>query len=214
MVILGSASMLALSACGGSSGNTLASKALTVQQASQLGGVPVVKNSKVSTGVGLGSDATLDLCVGNFPSETLRAQRYQEFFNPPNDPKLVVESNEIVRYKPGGTTQAYQELLAVAKACKAMVLTQGQYSQPTIEPTSPRLAAEQLTVAYSITPTAPPGTSPPGAPKPSYQVEVYQFQGDLFDGVYVNRGNPQDALSAAQSLATAAAQHLAAAARH
>lgn len=204
-----------MSACGGSSGNSLASSALTAQQASQLGAVPVVKSSKVSTGVGLGSDATLDLCVGNFPSETLREQRYQEFFTPPNNSKLVVESNEIVRYKRGGTAQAYRELVAVARGCKSMVLTGGQYSQPTIEPTSPRLAAEQLTVAYSITPTAPPGTSPSSAPKPSYQVAVYQFQGDLFDGVYVNRGNPQDALNAAQALAVTAAQHLeAAAANH
>lgn len=174
-----------------------------------------MKSSKVSTRVGLGSDATLDLCVGNFPSEALRTERYQEFFTPPNNPKLVVESNEIVRYKRRGTAQAYRELVAVARGCKSMVLTGGQYSQPTIEPTSAKLAIEQLTVAYSITPTAPPGTSPSSTPKPSYQVAVYQFQGDLFDGVYVNRGNPQDALNAAQALSVAAAQHLeAAAANH
>lgn len=197
-----------VSGCGGSGGNSLGSLSLSAKQVSQAGGVPVVQAGSPSTGLGLGKNATLDLCFGSFPSESLRIQRYQVSFAGPKDRKQILDSDEVVRYKAGGATQAYQEVTAVARTCRSMVLSSGRYSQPTIESASPDLVSQQLTVAFSITPNAPPGSSSSPSPPPMYQVLVYQYQGDLFDGVYVNRGNSQDALSAARALAAVAAQKL------
>jgi hypothetical protein len=158
--------------------------------------------------LGLGPNATLDLCFGQFPSESLRIQRYQVFFDNPTNRTQILESNEVVRYKAGGATQALQEVTAAAHSCKSMVLTSGRYSQPIVEPDSPDLVTQQLTVAFSITPNPSPGSSASSPLPAMYQVLVYQIQGDLLDGVYVNRGNPQDALSAAHALAAVAADRI------
>jgi hypothetical protein len=195
-----------VSGCGGSGGNSLSAVALSAKQAAQATGVPVVQGGAPATGLGLAGNATLDLCFGNFPSESLRVQRYQVSFDDPNNRKQVLVSNEVVRYKAGGATQAFREVTAVAHTCTSMVLTSGRYSQPTVEPESPDLVSQQLTLAFSITPNPPPGASRPLPPM--YQVLVYQYQGDLFDGVYVNRGDPQDALSSAHALAAVAAQKI------
>ncbi len=181
---------------------SLASIAFTAEVASQVGGVPVASNPHVSTAIGAGTDATLDLCGATFPSEALRVQRYQVFFLDAAHPDRQVESNEVVRYRPGGATQAYGEVRAAARLCKPVTVHGVHVSAFVIQPPDPRLTAEQLTVVGSQ--TSAKGTV--------WSVAVFQYRGDLFDGVYVLRQTKEQALGAAKALSELAAQRLTASA--
>lgn len=185
-----------------SSGGSLEALALTAAEATKYGGQPVGANPPVSTALGRGPGATLDVCNASFPSEALRQERYQEFFTAPDDPKTIVESNEVVRYQPGGTAQAYRELRSVVRHCTAMSTHGFRVSKPKIDPRSTNLAAHQLTLEFSQS----------HAGKTVYSAAVYQYEGDLFDGIYVFRGSPQDALTAVRRLAHYIAPKLATAA--
>jgi hypothetical protein len=176
----------------------LAGIAFTAAVATKVGMVPVAPNPQVATALGTGPNATLDLCGGTFRSEALRVQRYQEFFVDAAQPKREVESNEIVRYQPGGTAQAYREVQAAARGCKPVTVQGVRVSAATTQPRDPQLAPEQLTIVWSQT----------SANSTVWRAAVYQYRGDLFDGVYVNRQSKQQALSAARALAEAAAQQL------
>ncbi|HET6910605.1 MAG TPA: hypothetical protein VFH54_14820 [Mycobacteriales bacterium] len=176
----------------------LAGIALTAAVATQVGMVPVAPNPHVSTAIGTGANGTLDLCGGTFRSEAMRVERYQEFFVDPNQPQREVESNEIVRYQPGGTAQAYREVQAAARGCRAVTVQGTRVSAARVQPRDPRLAADQLTVLWSQT----------SANITVWRAAVYQYRGDLFDGIYVNRQTKQQALNDTKALAEAAAQVL------
>ena len=180
------------------SAGSLGSVALTAADASRYGGQPVTAGPPPAIALGSGLNATLDLCAATFPSEAMRVQRYQVSFVVAGNPRQVAESNEIVRYRPGGTTRAYSEAVAAARRCRAMSQNGLRVSEPTIEPRSRQLVSEQLTVAFSETRAA----------QTTYNVSVYQYRGDLFDGIYVTRGSARDALDAARKLAALAAQKL------
>ena len=83
---------------------------------------------------------------------------------------------------------------------EALALTAAEVTK--IDPRSTNLAAHQLTLEFSQS----------HAGKTVYSAAVYQYEGDLFDGVYVFRGSPQDALTAVRRLAHYIAPKLATAA--
>jgi hypothetical protein len=60
-------------------------------------------------------EATLDLCDGTYPSESLRTGRLQVAYKHPGH--AVGVSNEVVTYVAGGAQQALGEVTKVARAC-------------------------------------------------------------------------------------------------
>jgi len=176
----------------------LASLALTAAEASRYGGQPVILAAPAATQVGTGANATLDLCGATFRSEGLRVQRDQVSFATADGQHRIAEINEVVRYRPRGTARAYSELVAVARRCRPMTENGVRLSRLAIERSSPQLVGKQLTVAFSQTHRG----------STVYSVNVYQYQGDVFDGIYVTRGSAQGAIDAARSLAAFVARKL------
>lgn len=213
--------MAAVAACGGSSAggsaapkgttsattsptsggsvDALVSLALTSSEASSAGRIPVLQAlAPQGDLVGIGNESTLDLCNKTFPSETLRLARHQVIYNDQRHSGRVDESNEIVRYKPGGAAQAYSEIQSAAHSCPAMTQNKIATSKVVVRPRDPRLVSQQLTVTYSITANA----------HTTYSAAVYQYVGDLFSGVYVYRATAKQALTSALALAALSAKKL------
>jgi len=173
--------------------------ALTSAEASSAGSLPVVQTLQTNGDlVGSGSESTLDLCNKTFPSDSLRLARHQVVYIDKQQHRRVDESNELVRYQPGGAAQAYREIQSAARNCPAMTQNKVSTSKVVVQPRDPRLAAEQLTVTYSMTTNG----------RTVYSAAVYQYVGDLFSGVYVFRGAPREALNSARALAAVAATKL------
>src|SRR5207244_6861793 len=83
-----------------------------VLRASQVG--PGYALKERTDGQGVRGLVTLDMCGYDFRSESLRAARLQVDYEAPRKPHV---SNEVVRYRPGGVTQAFREIMQAWRTC-------------------------------------------------------------------------------------------------
>lgn len=203
--------MLALAACGSSNSTSstpspspspspvsspLRGLALTVAQVEAADPQQQVTEQDASAATSLTGPqgTTLDACGVTYPSEALRVARLQEGFL--NGPR-VAESNEVVRYKSAAAaTQAFQELKAAVANCKPWTM-----SGTTVQPPDPTLVDQQVVISGQVPQTR-------ADLPPVFACFAYQFQGDLFSGVYVFRDAQDQAVHDCEAIAAAAASIL------
>jgi hypothetical protein len=111
-----------------------------------------------------------------------------------------IASNEVVRYAPGGTTQAYRELQRVAAQCPSRVREGSNVfeTQFTVMHREAGLGARQLTVTSLV---QAQGTQ-------VWTAATYLYRGDLFDGIYVFGRSRAQALTSVRQLAHIAERRL------
>jgi hypothetical protein len=175
------------------SGATLEAIAL---KADDIG--PDALEESVPKGDVVADQVTLDLCGASFKSEALRTARLQVAFK--ETIRRMIVSNEVVFYRTGGTRQAYAELRRVASHCpRSVKITGATASHVRVESRDGRLVPRQLTVSALFSPSRTEHV---------WSVGVYQFDGNLFSGVYVFAGTRAVALRQARRLARASAERL------
>lgn len=149
-----------------------------ILKASQVGPGYQLKTGVASTRVQ--GTVTLDICGFGFKSEADRTARLQEAFVKPE--VGLVLSNELVRYKSGGTTLAMHELAQAVATCP---------HHPVASPTGAmtwrihKFAAPNLlpgAMALSIQVTA---TNSKGHEITVNGFGIYQTRGTILSGVYV-----------------------------
>jgi hypothetical protein len=124
-------------------------------------------------------EATLDLCAGTYPSETLRTGRLQVTYSHPAN--TVAVSNEVVTYVPGGARKALAEVTSVARSCasKPVVRSAGGVTTtfraaPLRDPQLPGAVAVKLVINARMGTRHATQTG----------VAIYQIRGDTLSGVY------------------------------
>lgn len=168
-----------------------------------------VGSSGVPVGVALlkggnqvAGQTTLDACAGHFASESKRVARIQVAYiaEAGSGAGQEIASNEVVRYSPGGTTEAFSELQHVVATCPSRKqLSRNEY-QTNFVKERPDLewVHDEITTSFEFHVKG----------KPQWAAATYLFDGDLFDGVYVYGGTRQQALAFDRTLADTANQKL------
>ncbi|HJT37357.1 MAG TPA: hypothetical protein VJ818_02935 [Actinomycetota bacterium] len=171
---------------------------LTAAEASTSG--PPVTEALAFNGQGL-QDITLDLCGLQYPSDLKRVDRLQVDYMDVQTKTKLIESNEIVRYNPGGAAQAYSELLAAKKKCPSTLKETNNdvLSHFVFHPAGQGFPTMTVFVTYD---NAQSRGSPIGA------AAIYMFDGNYLDGLYVYRMNTTDALNDGTNLGRIAAGKL------
>jgi hypothetical protein len=168
-------------------------------------GTPVVERL-FKGGNQVAGQVTLDACNAHFASESKRVARIQVGYIAVTGPLAgrQVVSNEVVRYAPGGTVAAFNELRHVARNCPARVRFGKTEIQTnfTVQPTRRDLGARQLTVSSLLHVQG----------QKVWSVASYLYNGDLFDGVYLFGATKAATLRADRQLARLAYQRLTSAA--
>jgi hypothetical protein len=125
---------------------------------------------------------TLDLCgIAGYPSEKQRASRIQVDYLKAKGPFLL--SNEVVRYKPGGSAQAMREVVAHATGCPNRPVATGVQGVPPLTLHITRLHDHLLLKGYLAVRIRATGTVS-GKPVDKVSYAVYQRHGDVLSGVY------------------------------
>ncbi|HEY4348463.1 MAG TPA: hypothetical protein VGM80_12815 [Gaiellaceae bacterium] len=149
-----------------------------VLSTSQLGAG--YKSSLIPEGNSFIGEATLDLCAGTYPSESLRTGRLQLRYV--HAGKAIRVSNEVVTYTKGGAQEALREVRGVAASCarKPVVLEQGQLKN--VLSVVPIKDAKLLpgSVAVRITVKETNGSKH----ATTTGVAIYQVKNDTLSGVY------------------------------
>lgn len=171
----------------------------------------VLKPSQVAPGYQLKSGArstcvqqcvTLDLCGFGFKSEADRTARFQVgYVKAPGDLAL---SNEVVRYRSGGTALALHELMQAAATCPHHAVTSsgaalGPVTWRIHRFTAPHLLKGAIALLMQVSGTAH------GHAFTINGVAIYQVRGTILSSVYIVAPSSSD-VSAAQNLAVHAAQ--------
>ena len=149
---------------------------------------------------------TLDFCGGGYASEALRLRRFQTIYaDQLGGPQL---SNEVVRYTPGGASQALREVARRVKTCPRSAVT---------SPVPGHGAERYLSVALIHDPGLLAGSV---AIKMTLEVmdngrkvrrdilAIYQRHGNFLSGVYASGGTPASRLASALRAAHASADNL------
>jgi hypothetical protein len=128
---------------GGNDPHASALDALVLQQ-SDVPSTDIV--STVQNGTDVVGSTTLDLCNGNFPSESLRTARRQvAVFDALGDAPISTEA--VLYHHPSDSTQAFTELRSVAKNCPSTPVV-----SPVGEPTTTTKFAAAPDGAWNHTP--------------------------------------------------------------
>ncbi len=138
------------------------------------------KGSVIPGGASFIGEATLDLCAGSYPSESLRTGRLQLSYV--HAAPAVSVSNEVVTYVHGGAQEALREVRGVARSCARtpVVVKQGAVTNTlTVAPLKgskllPGAVAVQITVLASDGKRHVVSTG----------VAIYQVKNDTLSGVY------------------------------
>jgi len=131
-------------------------------------------------GVGL-KNRTLDLCGVDYPSEQLRTARLQVDYL--RNGGTLGLSNEVVVYKPGGTSQAMREVIAHAINCPHTPITPGVQGLPKLVFEITRIKDSHLLKDYLAVRIRVTGTVK-GKHYDQTSYAVYQRLGNVFSGVY------------------------------
>ncbi|HUY72087.1 MAG TPA: hypothetical protein VMV08_07575, partial [Gaiellaceae bacterium] len=138
------------------------------------------KGSVIPGGDSFIGEATLDLCAGTFPSESLRTGRLQMSYL--HKGKAVPVSNEVVTYVSGGAQEALREVRAVAESCARtpVVVRRGTVTNTlTVVPIRgsnllPGAVAVRITVLITAGKKRATSTG----------VAIYQVKNNMLSGVY------------------------------
>lgn len=141
---------------------------------------------------------TLDACGAHFPSEAARQARVQVVYV--NGGRSIA-SNEVVRYAPNGTASAYREVQHAVRHCPKSVKEGSGTVQTklTVVARDPALLSRQLTAVGMLRQVG--GNT-------IWDAATYQYDGNLFSGVYTFGLTRSDALKAAHVLAAISARKL------
>jgi hypothetical protein len=178
-------------------GGSLASLVLSSRAASQAG-LPVQERPAPDGTALQGKNAhTLDLCNASFPSESKRTARDQVDYGPSQSATFA--SEEVVRYSAGGAMAAYREVQRAARTCPKSV-KEGAVTVTQVErhPTNSALAASQLTVTQRLTTHG----------QDFWTAAIYQYDGDIFVGIYTYLPSRAEALQYADALAVLVAKRI------
>jgi hypothetical protein len=173
---------------------------LTAADVSSVGPAVVERLYAHGTEVSGPQAATLDECGASFASESLREARIQVAFLSPVSPNPSAQaSNEVVRYRGNGAALAQRELANALRACPKTV-TEGPTTFTALQvlPHDDRLLPNSLLAVQQA-------QSKAGA---TWIATSFQWDGDLFSGVYVYRSSRSAALRVDRALSLLAAQRL------
>jgi hypothetical protein len=124
---------------------------------------------------------TLDLCSATYLSEKLRTARYQVYYGHPG--AAVQLSNEIVTYRAHAALLAKSEIARAAAACPATPVASPVRGVPPAVYRLERLHDSRLlpgALALLVHATYQQN----GKTMHNTSVAVYQYQGDVFSGIY------------------------------
>lgn len=134
-------------------------------------------------GFGVKSAPTLDLCGRKgYASEKLRVDRLQVDYLKPNV-RLGI-SNEVVRYKPGGATQAMREVVQHLRSCPKTPIVTGQKGVGPVRFTLTRLHDAKLLHGYVAVRVHTVGRFTTGKKVDEISYAIYQRVGDVLSGIY------------------------------
>jgi hypothetical protein len=175
----------------------LASLVLSSRSASQAG-LPVQERPAPDGTALRGKNAhTLDLCNAHFPSEAKRTARDQVDYGPSKSATFA--SEEVVRYSGDGAVAAYDQVQRAARTCPTSVKEgSATVTNVTVQPRNSALVASQLTVTQQLTSQG----------QKFWTVAVYQYDGNIFVGIYTYLPTRVEALQYADALAGLVAKRL------
>jgi hypothetical protein len=178
----------------------LAPIVLTATEVASAGGP--VGERLLHGGTEVAGQATLDECGATYPSESMRQARIQVAYIPVGSAQRDAASisNEVVRYAPGGASAAEKELDHVLNTCPASVKN-GSATETKVQIVSrdPQLLQHQIT-AIAFYRVKGQGSA--------WSAASFQWNGDLFSGVYVFRPTKAAALKVDRQLAAISADKL------
>jgi hypothetical protein len=195
--ILAAASAVAVGSAGAATGL----RALILRPA-QVGPGYVLKER--ADGRGVRGLVTLDMCGFTFRSELLRTARLQVDYEARGKPHV---SNEVVRYRPGGATVAFREIMTAWRTCPRGPAPSHIEGLPPLTYRITSFVDRQI----------PAGTIPlvvrlsgklQGRQRAVTIVSVYHREGDLLSGVYVQGGTLAEAKRVAVRATVATAANL------
>jgi hypothetical protein len=143
------------------------------------------------------SVATLDLCDAHYPSESQRRARLQVDYVTGS---TVDASEEVVTYATGGGATAYREVRTEAQHCPSRVSADGVVAtRLAVLPRERGLTGDQLTVVQRQAPKKGPAV---------WTAAAYQYDGNLFAGMYVYASTRAAAVREVRALAPVVATKL------
>jgi hypothetical protein len=164
-----------------------------------LAGLPVQRTPAPEGTALRGKNAyTLDLCNARFSSESKRTARDQVDYGD-SQAGAEIASEEVVRYSAGGAVAAYHEVVRAARTCPSSVKEgSATVTHVSVQPRSSALAASQLTVTQRVT----------RGRQNLWTAAIYQYDGDIYAGVYTYLPTRAEALRYAEDLADRVAKRL------
>ena len=160
-----------------------------------------------SDGFGVKSAPTLDLCGRKgYASEKLRVDRLQVNYLKQNT-RLGL-SVEVVRYKPGGTTQALREVGLHAMSCPQTPVVTGEKGVGPLRFTITRIHDSKLLKGYVAVKVRAVGKLNNGTKVDQTSYAVYQALGNVLSGVYSFGPNTHEQLQFALHAAEQSAKVL------
>jgi hypothetical protein len=193
------ASSLAVAATAGAGGSGL--RALILRP-SQVG--PGYRLQERPDGNGVRGLVTLDMCGYDFRSESLRTARLQVDYVAHGKPHV---SNEVVRYRPGGVTQAFREIMQAWRTCPRGPVPSRIQGVPALT----------YRITSFVDRRIPAGTIPlvvrmtgkwKGKTVTVTIVSIYHREGNVLSGVYVQGGTLREARQVAVRASVASAADL------
>jgi hypothetical protein len=138
------------------------------------------KGSVIPGGDSFIGQATLDLCAGTYPSESLRTGRLQMRYL--HTGKAVPVSNEVVTYVNGGAQEALREVRAVAQSCARTPVVVKQGAVTNTLTVTPIKGSNLLpgSVGVRITVLVTDGRKR----ATSTGVAIYQVKNNMLSGIY------------------------------
>jgi len=187
-------------ACGPAAAGT--SLGSLVLRASQVG--PGYQLKQRPDGHGARGFVTLDMCGYTFRSEGLRTARLQVDYVARGKPHV---SNEVVRYRPGGVTTAFREIMDAWRNCppgpvRSHIRGVPPLTYRIVSFVDRRLPAGTIPLVVHVSGKAN------GRTIAVTVVTIYHRTGDLLSGVYVQGGRLDVAKKTAVRAAVASAANL------
>ncbi len=170
---------------------------------SQVGNGYLLLVRKDSTGT---TTPTLNLCgLKGYPSEKLRMIRVQVDYG--RRGSSLALSNEVVKYKPGGSKQALREVTQHARTCPKGLVNSGQPGVPKLRFRFTVLHDKKLLKDSIVLRIRAIGTVQ-GKHIDQTSYAVYQVYGDILSGVYSSGPNTKVQLAFVLHAAEQAAKNL------
>ena len=149
---------------------------------------------------------TLDFCGGGYPSEALRQRRFQTIYA--GQAGAAQLSNEVVRYSPGGATQALREVARRVRACPRTAVQSPVPGHGAERYLSVALIRDPGLLAGSVAIKMTVEVTEDGRKVRRDIIAIYQRHGNFLSGVYASGGTAALRLAGALRAAHASADNL------